>query len=52
MRCKIVYLKLGFHISRKSQTIGDFAVPDRPRFCRYVGKIADHRRNPGGVGKK
>ena len=40
-------IKLGFHISEKSQTILDFAVPDCPRFCLYVGKIADHRRNLG-----
>ena len=25
--------------------------PDRPRFCRYIGKIADHPKNLGRVGK-
>ena len=44
-------LNPGFHMSGKSQTIGDFAVRDRPRFCRYVEKIADHRRKLGRVGK-
>ena len=36
-------------MSGKSQTIGDFSVPDRPGFCPYVAKIADHRT--GRVGK-
>ena len=35
-------------MSGKSQTIGDFSVPDR---SRYVGKIAHYRNNLGRVGK-
>ena len=34
------YLKPSFHMSGKSQTIREFAVPDRPRFYR----VSENRR--------